>query len=66
MVESSDQDKGKNVQIQEKLNSDPNSTSTSANAPEKTILTTVNSRNQQADFADESVTKKAKSNIVKN
>ena len=65
MVESSDPNKGKNTQINEKQSGEPSSTRILANAPEKTILTAVNSRNQQADFADKGVTNKIESNISK-
>ena len=65
MAESSDPNKGKNTQINEKQSGDPSSTRISTNAPKKTILTVVNSRNQQDDFADKGVTNKAESKILK-
>ena len=65
MTESFDESKGKNTKIHEKHSGDPRSTSTSANAPEKTILTAVNNKNQRVDFAEEIMTKKVEINISK-
>ena len=59
---NSDPNKGKKTKANEEQSVNPSSTSTSTNAPEKTILTVVNTRNQQADFAKQGVTNKAESN----
>ena len=45
VTRDSDKNKGKNTQIYEKHSGDPNSISTSSNAPNKTILTTVHNKN---------------------
>ena len=65
MTESSDENKDKSTQKNEKHSDEPSSTSTSANAPIKTILTNVNRGNQQANKNDLVVTNKAETNILK-
>ena len=65
VVVTSDQNKEKGTQINEKQSGDFNNVSTSASAPIKTSLTNVNRGNQQTDFADKVVINKAETNIVK-
>ena len=58
-------DKEKDTQNKEKQNADISSTNTSASTPVKTILSSVNKTNQQADIADRMTANKAETSALK-